>query len=99
LYNAIGRVRQFRIDAMIAGCAISAGAPLATSNTQDFRRFVPYGLTLIPARPINEPLGLLTPTANTIDMAKLAKLVASAPVLLVKDVVAGVNYYREKDGS
>ena len=47
LYNAIGRVRQFRIDAMIAGSAISAGAPLATSNTQDFGRFVPYGLTLI----------------------------------------------------
>jgi hypothetical protein len=47
LYNAIGRVHQFRIGAMIAGSAISAGAPLATSNTQDFRRFVPYGLTLI----------------------------------------------------
>jgi len=27
--------------AMIAGTAISAGAPLATSNMQDFRRFVP----------------------------------------------------------
>jgi len=50
LYNAIGRIRQFRIDAMIAGTAISAGAPLATSNTQDFRRFVPYGLTLMPSQ-------------------------------------------------
>lgn len=50
LYNAIGRVRQFRIDAMIAGSAISAGAPLATSNAKDFRRFVPHGLTLISGR-------------------------------------------------
>jgi predicted nucleic acid-binding protein len=47
LFNAIGRVRQFRIDAMIAGTAIAAGAPLATSNTQHFRRFLPFGLTLI----------------------------------------------------
>ena len=31
-------------------------------------------------------------------MAKLAKLTASAPVLLVKDVVAGANYYRDKMG-
>lgn len=47
VYNAVGRVRQLRIDAMIAGTAIWAGAPLATSNMQDFRRFVPYGLTLL----------------------------------------------------
>jgi hypothetical protein len=33
-----------------------------------------------------------------IGMAKLAKLTASAPVLLVKDVVAGANYYRDKMG-
>ena len=50
LFNAIGRVRQFRIDAMIAATAIAAAAPLATSNTQHFRRFIPYGLTLISTR-------------------------------------------------
>ena len=41
LYDTIGAVRHFRIDAIIAGTAISAGAPLATSNMQDFRRFLP----------------------------------------------------------
>jgi predicted nucleic acid-binding protein len=46
LFNAIGRVRQFRIDAMIAGTAIAVGASLATSNTRHFKRFEPHGLTL-----------------------------------------------------
>ena len=31
-------------------------------------------------------------------MGELAKLTASAPVLLVKDVVAGANHYRDKMG-
>jgi predicted nucleic acid-binding protein len=47
LYDAIGRVRQFRVDSMIAGTAIAAGGILATSNTKHFQRFIPYGLTLI----------------------------------------------------
>ena len=49
LYNATGRVRQFRVDAMIAGTAIVGGGPLATSNRKDFQRFIPYGLTVISA--------------------------------------------------
>ena len=47
LYNATGRVRQFRVDAMIAGTAIAAGGILATSNRKDFQRFIRYGLTLL----------------------------------------------------
>ena len=49
LYNATGRVRQFRVDAMIAGTAIVGGGPLATSNRKDSQRLIPYGLTLISA--------------------------------------------------
>jgi predicted nucleic acid-binding protein len=47
LFNAVGRVRRFRVDAMIAATAIVAGARLATSNIEDFKIFVPHGLELI----------------------------------------------------
>jgi predicted nucleic acid-binding protein len=47
LFNAIGRVRRVRIDAMIAATAILAGATLATSNKADFKTFVPHGLELV----------------------------------------------------
>jgi predicted nucleic acid-binding protein len=47
LFNAIGRVRRVRIDAMIAATAILAGARLATSNQGDFKTFVPHGLELV----------------------------------------------------
>ena len=47
LFNAVGRVRRFRVDAMIAATAIVAGARLATSNVEDFEPFVPHGLKLV----------------------------------------------------
>ena len=46
LFNQVGRIRQLRIDAMIAATAISRNVPLATSNTSDFARFIPFGLHL-----------------------------------------------------
>lgn len=47
LFNAIGRNRKYRVDAMIAGTAIATSARLATNNQADFEPFVPYGLELI----------------------------------------------------
>ena len=46
LYNAAGRLRRLRVDAMIAGAASAAGARLATGNRADFMLFVPHGLRL-----------------------------------------------------
>ena len=47
LFNATGRIRRLRVDAMIAATAIVASARLATSNTEDFKTFVPHGLKLV----------------------------------------------------
>ncbi len=47
LFNSIDRKRQHRIDAMIAGTAVAAGARLATNNRADFEPFVPHGLQLV----------------------------------------------------
>ncbi len=47
LFNATGRKRNLRVDAMIAGTAIAAGAKLATNNRADFELFVPHGLELV----------------------------------------------------
>jgi len=47
LFNAVGRRRSLRVDAMIAGTATVAGARLATNNRADFSAFVPHGLQLI----------------------------------------------------
>jgi predicted nucleic acid-binding protein len=47
LFNRIGRIRRLRVDAMIAATAVVAGASLATSNTKDFKVFLPHGLKLI----------------------------------------------------
>lgn len=47
LFNATGRIRRLRVDAMIAATAIVASARLATSNTEDFKPFVPHGLKLV----------------------------------------------------
>jgi predicted nucleic acid-binding protein len=47
LFNAVGRVRRLRIDAMIAAAAVTARAELATSNIADFALFEPHGLVLI----------------------------------------------------
>jgi predicted nucleic acid-binding protein len=46
LFNAAGRKRALRIDAMIAATALVAGASLATNNRSDFNIFVPHGLKL-----------------------------------------------------
>lgn len=46
LFNSIERKRQHRIDAMIAGTALAAGARLATNNRIDFKPFLPHGLQL-----------------------------------------------------
>jgi predicted nucleic acid-binding protein len=46
LFNAAGRPRGLRVDAMIAAVAVVADARLATTNTKDFARFEPFGLRL-----------------------------------------------------
>jgi predicted nucleic acid-binding protein len=46
LYNATGRKRRLRIDAMIASAATTHQVPLATNNQGDFAKFVPLGLEL-----------------------------------------------------
>jgi len=46
LFNATGRLRQLRVDAMIAATAIMVNAELATGNTEDFKAFAPYGLRM-----------------------------------------------------
>jgi predicted nucleic acid-binding protein len=46
LFNAVKRKRSLRVDAMIAGTATAAGAPLATDNRSDFTLFSSHGLKL-----------------------------------------------------
>jgi len=46
LYNATGRKRRLRVEAMIAAAATSHQVPLATNNRDDFAEFVPLGLEL-----------------------------------------------------
>lgn len=47
LFNAVNRSRRLRVDTMIAGTAITAGASLATNNRDDFQPFVAHGLQLL----------------------------------------------------
>ena len=47
LFNAVGRLRRLRVDAIVAAAAIAAGASLATGNQRDFLPFVAQGLKLI----------------------------------------------------
>lgn len=47
LFNAAGRRRPLRVDAMIAAAATLRHAPLATGNIEDFRAFVDSGLKLV----------------------------------------------------
>jgi predicted nucleic acid-binding protein len=46
LFNAVGRKRALRVDALIASSAIVARARLATSDVDHFAAFVPHGLEL-----------------------------------------------------
>ena len=46
LFNATGRRRGTMPDCMIAAAALRYGAPLATGNIADFRRFAEHGLRL-----------------------------------------------------
>ena len=46
LFNVSGRLRGSLIDCMIAASAIADGAPIATANEADFRRFEDAGLTI-----------------------------------------------------
>jgi len=46
LYNAAGRKRSLKIDALIAAAAIVNGAELLTLNLQDFAPFAARGLRL-----------------------------------------------------
>ncbi|MFW6292909.1 MAG: type II toxin-antitoxin system VapC family toxin, partial [Spirochaetota bacterium] len=47
LFNASGRARARRVDAMVAAAAIVGGASLATENTEDFRPLVAEGLRIV----------------------------------------------------
>jgi predicted nucleic acid-binding protein len=47
LFNATGRGRSTRVDAMIAASAILADAPLATQNIADFEDFQAAGLAFV----------------------------------------------------
>jgi predicted nucleic acid-binding protein len=47
LFNAVGRKRTLRVDALIASSAVVAGAQLATNNREHFAAFALHGLQLI----------------------------------------------------
>jgi len=47
LFNSTGRLKSLRIDCLVAATALTARAPLATSNERDFGKLVPLGLQLV----------------------------------------------------
>lgn len=49
LFNACGRRRNLKTDALIAATAIRANADFVTVNVADFKPFVAHGLRLVPA--------------------------------------------------
>lgn len=48
LFNLSGRRRSLKTDALIAACAINAGAEFLTLNQVDFEPFCAHGLRLMP---------------------------------------------------
>ncbi len=48
LFNLSGRRRSLKTDALIAACAINAGAEFLTLNQADFEPFCAHGLRLMP---------------------------------------------------
>jgi predicted nucleic acid-binding protein len=49
LFNAAGRRRTLKTDALIAALAIRAEADFVTINVADFEPFIQHGLRLVPA--------------------------------------------------
>jgi predicted nucleic acid-binding protein len=49
LFNACGRRRNLKTDALIAATAIRSKADFVTVNVADFKPFVAHGLRLVPA--------------------------------------------------
>ena len=47
LFNSTGRLRSLKVDSLVAGTALAAGARVTTSNLRDFSPFLPWGLTLV----------------------------------------------------
>lgn len=47
LFEYAGRKRSLKVDSMIAGTALLAGAQLATNNRSDFIHFAGAGLDLL----------------------------------------------------
>ena len=47
LFSETGRRRGSLIDCMIAAVALADGAPIATENVADFRRFEAFGLRVV----------------------------------------------------
>lgn len=48
LFNLSGRRRGSHADCMIAACALTAGASIATRNAANFARFATHGVKLEP---------------------------------------------------
>lgn len=49
LFNACGRRRNLKTDALVAAAAIRANAEFVTVNVADFKPFIAHGLRLVPA--------------------------------------------------
>lgn len=47
LFHYTGRRRGSHTDCMIAACAMTHSAQVATSNVADFEKFIPHGLKLL----------------------------------------------------